>query len=204
MPHRPDQEQLRQKMEATSNVRARKTRAKLVAAYQELTEESHHRVTVGDVVRQAKVNRTTFYAHFESIEALAVEAFADLAETITSEHLRRRADGGRREPSLASLEETLHYVAERRELYLELLGHGSTPFFNAIEDAFALRTAGLLRTIGALPDDRDVEVAARFIAAGTVGVIAQWLRDGMNEDPDLLAERLLNLLPPYFSQDAPS
>ena len=202
MPKRPDQTQLRRRMGTTSDARAVRTRGKLVAAYQQLTELGHGRVTVADIVARSGVNRTTFYAHFDSIEALAVEAFADLAEVITTDQLRRRGQDGDPDPSLSSLIQAVHYAAERPELYLELLGHGTSAFFAAIEDAAAARTARLLRSTGALSDDRDVAVAARFIAAGTLGVVAEWLRGGMAEDPDRLAERLQLLLPPYLSRGA--
>jgi len=61
----------RARMADTPNQRARSTRAALVAAYQALLAEHSTRVSVSAVVERANVNRTTFYAHFSSLTALA-------------------------------------------------------------------------------------------------------------------------------------
>jgi AcrR family transcriptional regulator len=62
---------LRARMAQSPNRRARDTRAALVEAYEALRAEPGSRISVAALVDRANVNRTTFYAHFPSLTALA-------------------------------------------------------------------------------------------------------------------------------------
>jgi AcrR family transcriptional regulator len=68
------QRELRARMADSPNQRARQTRAALVEAYEALAAEPGVRISVSAVVERATVNRTTFYAHFSNLTALAAAA----------------------------------------------------------------------------------------------------------------------------------
>ena len=86
----------RARMADTPNQRARSTRAALVAAYQALLAEHSTRVSVSAVVERANVNRTTFYAHFSSLTALAAEARGQAAPRRSTGEWRSLSPGGSR------------------------------------------------------------------------------------------------------------
>lgn len=185
-------------MGSSADARAQRTRARLVAAFQELAAEGATDLRVKDVVTRAGVNRTSFYAHFPDVDALAVAAMTDFFEDVGRTDAAHRGE----DPSgtsLASLHEVIEYVADRAATYERLLGTGAGPFFAAVEDAFTERNRQTLGSLEDMPESVDIEVAARYIAAGAMAVIAQWLRDGQVESVDELATALRDMLPPYLS-----
>jgi len=194
---RESQAVLRDRMGSSADARAQRTRERLVAAFQELAAEGATNLKVKDVVTRAGVNRTSFYAHFAGVEALAMAAMTDHFEAIGVVDAAHRP-GDPYRTSLDSLRAVIEFITERSAFYERLLS-SETPFFSAIEDAFTQRNRETLRGITSLPPGVDIDTAARFVAAGMMGVIAQWLRGGRAESTDVLAARLRDLLPPYLT-----
>ncbi|MFJ8816539.1 TetR/AcrR family transcriptional regulator [Amycolatopsis thermoflava] len=194
---RKPQSELRGRMRGSADARAQRTRKRLVTAFQELAAEGGADVTVKEIVARAGVNRTSFYAHFPDLDALVVAATADLFDVVAVADAARRP-GDPAGASLESLREVIEYLADRAAVYERLLSSGATPFFTAVEDAFTERNRQTLRSVRDLPSEVDVEVTARYVAAGVMGVIAQWLRDGRPVSAEVLAARLRDVLPPYL------
>lgn len=68
--------------------RIKRTRQALVEAFSELmNEKDFARITVQDVALRAKVNRATFYAHFEDKYALLNHTFAMWLQAVLDENL---------------------------------------------------------------------------------------------------------------------
>ena len=72
------------------NARARKTRIALRRAFASLIQSNRYEnLDVADISTRAGVSRSTFYAHYSSMDALLAESiagpFAVLADTITAE-----------------------------------------------------------------------------------------------------------------------
>ncbi|MGI6870603.1 MULTISPECIES: TetR/AcrR family transcriptional regulator [Amycolatopsis] len=194
---RQPQDELRGRMRGSTDARAQRTRKRLVNAFQELAAEGGADVTVKEIVTRAGVNRTSFYAHFPDLDALAVAATSDLFDVVAVADAASRP-GDPAQASLDSLRAVIEYLAERATVYERLLGSGATPFFTAVEDAFTERNRHTLRGVRDLPPEVDVDVTARYVAAGVMGVIAQWLRDGRPVSAEALAVRLRDVLPPYL------
>ncbi|KAA9157325.1 TetR/AcrR family transcriptional regulator [Amycolatopsis acidicola] len=199
MPHEKEQQaDLRERMITSGDARAQRTRERLVTAFLELAAEGATDLKVKDVVGRAGVNRTSFYAHFSGVDALAMAAMTDYFEEVGLTDAESRP-GDPYGTSLESLREVIEFIAVRATVYERLLSSESTPFFSAVEDAFTQRNRETLRSLRNLPKHVDVDTAARYVAAGVMGVIAQWLRGGREESVDLLANRLRDLLPPYLT-----
>ncbi|NKQ56737.1 TetR/AcrR family transcriptional regulator [Amycolatopsis sp. K13G38] len=199
MPHeREPQADLRDRMGSSADVRAQRTRERLVTAFEELAAEGATDIKVKDVVTRAGVNRTSFYAHFSGVDALAMAAMTDYFEAVGLTDAAHRLDDPYK-TSLESLQDVIEFIADRATFYERLLSSESTPFFSAVEDAFTERNRVTLRGIKTLPDSVDIDTAARYVAAGVMGVIAQWLRGGRTESAAVLAARLRDLLPPYLT-----
>lgn len=183
----------------TGDVRAQRTRGRLVTAFEALAAAGATDIKVKDIVTKAGVNRTSFYAHFSSVDALAMAAMTDYFEAVGLTDAAHRRDDPY-QTSLESLQEVIEFIADRATFYERLLS-SETPFFSAVEDAFTERNRVTLRSIKSLPAGVDIDIAARYVAAGVMGVIAQWLRGGRSESVEILAARLRDLLPSYLTGD---
>ena len=61
--------------------RQRRTRKAIFDAFEELMSESHYsQLTVAQIIDRADVGRSTFYAHFETKDELADQAFGPQAQ----------------------------------------------------------------------------------------------------------------------------
>lgn len=190
------QDSTRARMSTSEDARARRTRAKLVDTFAQLAHDGRA-VTVARIVKHSGVNRTSFYAHFSSIDALAVESLTELFEMVASVDAANRGRGRDAETSEQSLLDVARFIGDRRAVYVPLLQAGT--FHQAIEDAFTARNLHTLRSIEGLSSDVDIPVTARFVAAGALGVVSAWLRDGDPSTSDDLARRLRSALPPWFT-----
>ncbi|WP_415143326.1 TetR/AcrR family transcriptional regulator [Nocardioides sp.] len=182
-------------MAHNTDPRARRTRAKLVAAYRELrSERPETAVSVTELVRRAGVARSAFYAHFTDTEDLAVEALTELFDAISSvdTFTRYGEAGSALSSSIASMREVITFVGSRREEYLALLSSGGR-YATAVEDAFAAHVLATLRERETT--EGDPEVTARFIATGSLGVIAWWLGAPAGRSAEELARDLTAIFP---------
>jgi AcrR family transcriptional regulator len=186
---------VRDRVSSSRDVRAERTRAKLIAAFDELslTGES---LSVANIVQLSGVNRTTFYSHYAGVDELAVQALGELFDAVAVLDVTGRGHGHDTETSRQSLREVATFIGERRSSYTTLLERNA--FLLAVEDAFTERNRQTLARMRTVPPHVDHEVAARFVAAGALGTIAQWLRTGAVEDAAVIAARIVDVLPAWF------
>lgn len=186
----------RVRMARTFDSRAQRTRAKLIDSFAELANGGEP-VTAARVVQHAGVNRTTFYAHFASVDALAVESITELFEIVGAVDAANRGRGRDGETSETSLLDVAQFLADRRAVYGPLLQAGT--FYRAVEDAFTRRNVSTFTSIPGLSEDVDVDLLARFVAAGVLGVLVRWLADDASAPAAEVAQNLRQALPPSLT-----
>ncbi|WP_286259388.1 TetR/AcrR family transcriptional regulator [Streptomyces graminofaciens] len=171
--------------------RAARTRAKLREAL--LAECARHplaEVSVAALVRRAGVGRATFYVHYTDLEALAVDACADVVrEAVDALHAWR----GRPDPVRApeALVEFFASLAPHAALYRTLLAPGgSGPLGRVLYRdlrAYSLRERELA---GAA----DAPLVASAVAATFAGVLADWLHGRIDASSEEIAHQSWQLL----------
>ncbi|WP_225804315.1 TetR/AcrR family transcriptional regulator [Streptomyces sp. NK15101] len=171
--------------------RTARTRAKLRQA---LLEECAHRplgeVSVAALVRRAAVGRATFYLHYADLEALAVDACADIVrEAVDALHAWRGSpDPSTPPPALPAFFERL---ALHGGLYRELLRPGgSGPLGQVLHQDLRARS----RTERALAGAPEPDLVASAVAAAFAGVLADWLHGLIEATPTEIAQRVWRLL----------
>ncbi len=169
--------------------RVRRTKKLLRQALTRLMmQKEFQSITVTDVVREADINRGTFYAHYRDVY--------DLRERIESEMIsdfRSMLDGIRRN-SPASLHpvlrRTVEYLEENREVVIGLIGAGSV-------DGFRTKLIRIIEEYYTGADrkkDLEAGYSARFIATGVIGALEKWLLEPQpinKAEMSALMERLL-------------
>lgn len=164
-------------MNKSIDPRIARTRRFLMDALTELiVEKGANAVTVRDIVRKAEVNRSTFYFHFldkqDILTQMQDEILNDLAETLKfpsfSYELALQAYQSSKKP-LQSHVATFEHFHKHASLYRTLLTDGE----------FRERVTQVIRMEALLFQHGFWE--AVFASNGAVGIILNWLENGMKE-----------------------
>ncbi|MFD7878625.1 TetR/AcrR family transcriptional regulator [Streptomyces sp. NPDC059766] len=176
---------------APEDPRAARTRARLRAALlAECAERPLAEVGVAALVRRAGVGRATFYVHYADLEALAVDACADVVrEAVEALHAwRGKPDPVHAPPALAAFFDSL---TPHAALYRALLGPGGTgPLGRVLHSdlrAYSLRER-------ALAGAADAPLVASAVAATFTGVLGDWLHGQLEASAAEISDQVWQLL----------
>lgn len=167
-----------------------RTRRKIHDAFMALAEgRDVAAITVNDVTREARLNRTTFYLHYPDIHALL--------DAVIDELMDRLQEGGRRllawdGSSDEGWQETFYAtMAERPQLFISLLR--STAREKMASRLMADHVEWFLarwekEDLSPPPGWPDLRTCATFVAGGVHALTVDWLEAGMPVSPERLAE----------------
>jgi AcrR family transcriptional regulator len=171
--------------------RAARTRAKLrEALLHECAERPLEEVGVAALVRRAGVGRATFYVHYADLEALAVDACADVVrEAVDALHAwRGRPDPVRAPDALLAF---FAGLVPHASLYRALLTPGGGgPLGHVLHRDLRARSLAERELVGAA----DAPLIASAVAATFAGVLADWLHGLIDASPDEIAHQSWQLL----------
>ncbi len=166
------------------------TKTAIFEAFQQILEETPiNKITVKSIVERCGINRNTFYYHFDGIPELIEFGLTTLADQLT--------DGSDQSDPSGDLLRTARYLAQHRRsilhIYRYLPREEFLRFLNKItvyvvEKRFRRITSGM--------DIPEEELAAliRFYKSSMVGLLLDWLDDGMNYDFETMVIRLCRLM----------
>lgn len=168
----------------------RTTRALTHALVALVLEKRYDRITIQDLLDQAAVGRSTFYAHYRGKDDLLLRSF---------EALLRRLDAGMKAepaPRVAPVRELFRHAAESRSF------HRALARAHMIDRLYQVGTRQVARTIerrladvapaGPVPCD----IRARALAGAMFGLLRWWLDDAPAYSPDEVDEMFHALLVP--------
>ena len=180
-------------MERQEDKRIRRTKKLLRQALTRLMQQKDFKsITVTDVVREADINRGTFYAHYRDVY--------DLRERIEAEMIAdfRGMIAGLRPTETASLQPVLSravdYLEENREIVTALTQVSGG-------DGFGKKLIGVLEEcrLEGMPF-RSVEdvYVARFLATGMVGMLEKWITESQPIPKTEMITLMMRVLAPLL------
>ncbi len=182
-----------------TDLRIIRTKESIREALIELIEEKgFEAITVKDITTRARINRGTFYVHYENkfdlITKLEDEFMHNLAQ-IAKQNIKHDSDPV--EVDLPRILETavFEYLNESGDFLHAVLGpKGNVTFQTRLKD-FMLNIMfegqnPLVREEGLLVSK---QYLATYIASAHIGVIQKWLETGRKESPQEIAQFLANL-----------
>ncbi|MBR4578546.1 MAG: TetR/AcrR family transcriptional regulator [Oscillospiraceae bacterium] len=175
-------------MNTPNNARRRRSRDRLTQALIELLQTKElTTIRVQELCRLAGVNRTTFYACFPDIYALAEAAQEKLEQEVAAFYYQKKEDGDRRPVFL----QLFCYIAENQLLFKTYFKLGGRGAFGLTEEdeRFALQYY----------DGRNIDYHVAFFRAGLNAMIGKWLSEGCQKTPEEMYEILYS---EYFSKSA--
>ncbi len=186
-------------MSRARDPRPARTRAAVFRAVEALGARGDE-ITVARIVSEAGIGRATFYDHFRDLDAVAVAVVTEAFVEIEHLDLRLRGDATPRETARATTDRLVAEFARRRSLYAGVLGsRTSVEAYRAFHDAFAEQALETMRR--AAPPGVDPEIAARYLAGGSIAVLAEWLLTEAPPPPEEIQRHLVALLPAWLLSD---
>ncbi|HTW15030.1 MAG TPA: TetR/AcrR family transcriptional regulator [Nocardioides sp.] len=192
------------------DARQRRSQERLYAAVLRLAAERPVAdLSVTAVANEAGVHRSTFYEHAASpadlLEAALLAELDELREGLLADDTAEVPDAVR-----GVTADVLRHVERHAAIYRRGLGTGSTggSLHAMLSNHFRETSRQLLDAARVevrveapgVPDDVVADLATRFIADGTVGVIEGWLAGDLDVDDLLTAYAAL--LPPWWPSHA--
>lgn len=188
-----------------NDLRVRKTKVKISHAFWKLLrEKGYAQITIKQLLAEAQINRTTFYAHYADKEALLNseedELFNDLLQIVkkapVEEVTTRNIDGQK-------LQEYYHrvasYVYEHRERLAILLGEKGDPSFLSKLTRFGRKVWLQTGVMTSLNGSKD------YVFRGMIGLmtnlIGEWAERDFKETPDEFEMILDKLVTPILLND---
>jgi AcrR family transcriptional regulator len=150
------------------------------------------KIAVKELCEAADINRSTFYAHYESPADLLAqvedELLRDLGVYLDAYNFKENAD-----QSLTIVTRVCEYVAENAELCRTVLGeNGDLVFQKALMErirALVNREWADKREV----DDEMLGYILTFAASGSIGIVKKWLEGGQKKSAAEIAALVMNL-----------
>lgn len=184
--------------------RQKKTRDAIFAAFTRLlSEKNYNQISVQDIIDEANIGRTTFYAHFETkdylLKALCEELFGHIIDTAMGlPHGHYHYNCGCAEDSVFL--HLLRHLQENDLNILSLLSSQNNEIFLRYFKSNLRRLIitqyadkGLLKN-ARLPEDYLVN----HISSSFVETVDWWLSHRMKESPEVITEYFLGAIEPIL------
>lgn len=153
---------------------------------EQLEKKPFDKITVKDIVESCGINRNTFYYYYSDIYDLLEEVFTEELKVITEQH----KNGGSWLEAFIKVANTAY---RHKKIINNICSSRSYDYFenymyksckHIMIDFIQYTSSGM-----AVPEE-DVEFIASFYEYAFFGIISEWFRTGMREDPLELASQL--------------
>lgn len=165
------------RMNTKNNKRKRESRAKIESVFVELLQtKEFDQITVSDICTLAEVNRSTFYANYEDIYALADVVRASLEENIAVLYHEEIAQ----QVSSNNFLKLFRHIAENPLFYKTYfkLGYDNQYTIVGYDRQLAEEHFG----------DRFISYHMEFFRSGLTAILKMWLDGGCKETPEEIDE----------------
>ena len=187
------------------DLRIVKTRENLNKA---LVDQLHHKplskITVTELCRMAKINRSTYYLHYrdpydqyEKLENSIYQDFADTIDAFIDKNRNWFTDliVSDKVAQAKLVEELFSYIKKNALIYdISLPMNQGNDFLNKLYLAGHDRFFDTLSKTASQSELQQFEYFFAFVASGCVGVLRQWVTQGMKESPRDMARLTINLI----------
>lgn len=184
--------------------RQQKTRKAIFSAFSELlTKHSYSQITVQEIIDRADVGRTTFYAHFPTKDDLLREMCEELFEHVFSEDPEAEqthdfsASAGNSGEIITHI---LYHLREHEKTMLILLTCESGELFQRYFHQYfnGLVTDRILSGGERKNTTVSEDLLTEQISASFVNLVRWWLKNGMKQSPEQIAEYFTAMTQPII------
>jgi probable dihydroxyacetone kinase regulator len=148
------------------------------------------KITINDIVRECKVNRRTFYYHFQDIYALLEWIFKNEVTNVIAENKTYKTwqEGFLR---------IFHYLDGNRKMVLNTynsIGREQleTHLYSAVYN-LVLNVVNEI-TLGTEVSEKGKVFVVNFYKVALVGLLLEWIRNDMEENPEQIIDNLNKII----------
>ena len=174
------------------------------AAFCRLLERKRYsRITVQDILDEADVGRSTFYAHYAGKDDLLAEVVDDIcAHAIAPVGPEDDHDFTHRTDPASIIEHMLRHIEERgSEARAVIASEGVDMFARHLRESIARQAdAALPSRLTGAAGAVDRAILVNHVAGSLVEIVSAWARSGFAADARALAESYLTLIRPLFGE----
>ncbi|MGM9904810.1 TetR-like C-terminal domain-containing protein [Lactobacillus sp.] len=157
-----------------------------------LNDPKKPKITVSAIVKQAGINRSTFYAHYLDLPDMLDKTESKLRQDLMADYPHSVPLS---EPSFVPF---LNFIKKHRDFYVAILKTRTTfPLRTEQEQLFSLVIDPLCEKNGM--KDEDVYVLIAFQSAFTM-ILRYWVENGCQESPEEMARTIYQTLPACLQQ----
>lgn len=176
--------------------RQQKTRDAIYNAFALLLQKKHfNNITVQEIIDEANVGRSTFYAHFETKDMLLKEMCTDIFDHIFAEHLTSEtthdfslsADGLQ-----IKLTHLLYHFREDKQGIARVLCSESGDLFMGFFREYM--TEMFARYQSVFPCEVPVDFVLEHLTGSFAEAVRWWIGNDMKESPEKVTEYYLTML----------
>ncbi|WP_397358310.1 TetR/AcrR family transcriptional regulator [Oscillibacter sp.] len=191
-------------MEDIMDRRQQKTRDAIFEAFSTLlSSKSYTKITIQEIIDEANIGRSTFYAHFETKDDLLKEMCTDLFSHIFSESLNTEKT---HDFSLANsnpgsmITHILYHLRDNKKNIVGILscesGELFLRFFKQYLNELIIQhlLIGIKRKNMNIPED----FLVNHISGSFVEMVQWWLKNNMERSPEELANYFLSVIIPII------
>ena len=176
--------------------RQRKTRESIFRAFKSLLAKKHYsRITVQDIIDEADVGRTTFYAHFQTKDDLLNQMCEDIFSHVFSSAGEREAthDFSSRPATLSNeLTHLLYHLKEQGQDISNLFsGESGDIFLKYFKQQLAEAFDGMKELF---PEAVPKEYAEIFYVTSFAELVSLWIRNKFKETPETIVRYYFYLI----------
>ena len=175
--------------------RQKKTREAIFRAFSILLARKHYsRITVQDIIDEADIGRTTFYAHFQTKEELLDQMCEEIFRHVFSDVREREAthDFSSQPATLTNeLTHLLYHLKEKRNDIANLFaGESGDIFLKYFKDQLANAFEGMKELF---PPSVPKEYAETFYVTSFAEIVSVWVKKGFLETPETIIHYYVEL-----------
>lgn len=182
--------------------KAKTRRAVQEALYALLERKRYSQITVQDILDEADIGRSTFYAHYQGKESLLAQIVDDICVHAAAPAAPETAhDFTNRTDPASVVEHVLRHVQEREHGIRALMSSEAIGMFERyLRESLARQAdAALPRRPSGAAGTVERDLLVNHIAGSLVELVLWWARDGFAADPRRLAESYVALVSPIFA-----
>ena len=172
-----------------------KTREAIQNAYFTLLAEDKTRITITEIAHRANIDRKTFYLHYDSIDDIVkktcIEKFQELDQRLEQQHYFENPYDTNKLFKIFNA-----FLKEDISLYQQIALHPNRYFFwSEVENTLTEGIKSAALKYLSKPSEQ-IEVSARFCAAGIIHVYLSWFKGEL----DMTLEKLGDIISKFTSQ----
>jgi AcrR family transcriptional regulator len=173
--------------------RIRKTKKVLLQSLTKLmSEKKINNITVKELTDLADVNRSTFYLYYKDIFDMVEQIETEMLTDLSTAFEKFRKEANNYENFLTFFTYVFEFIQSNAELSKILLGpDGDYYFIEKFKNAIIQSKPPFDDSVSKIK----IHYLRPFIISGCIGVIQQWLEDGMNVSTKDMATVITEMIP---------